>query len=88
MIIIIYNTIIKNTIITKQERVVEVNNTIIESVNSFETIKGLNIEDNIIYKFSKNYSKLLNIKKLFKYNNISITIMWKVSMPIISPILT
>ena len=61
MIIIIYNTIIKNTIITKQERVVEVNNTIIESVNSFETIKGLNIEDNIIYKFSKNYSKLLNI---------------------------
>lgn len=61
LIIIIYNTIIKNTIITKQERVVEVNNTIIESVNSFETIKGLNIEDNIIYKFSKNYSKLLNI---------------------------
>ena len=61
LIIIIYNTIIKNTIITKQERVVEVNNTIIESVNGFETIKGLNIEDNIIYKFSKNYSKLLNI---------------------------
>lgn len=61
LIIIIYNIIIKNTIITKQERVVEVNNTIIESVNGFETIKGLNIEDNIIYKFSKNYSKLLNI---------------------------
>ena len=61
LIIIIYNTIIKNAIITKQERVVEVNNTIIESVNGFETIKGLNIEDNIIYKFSKNYSKLLNI---------------------------
>lgn len=61
LIIIIYNTIIKNAIITKQERVVEVNNTIIESVNGFETIKGLNIEDNIIYRFSKNYSKLLNI---------------------------
>ena len=56
LIIIIYNTIIKNTIITKQERVVEVNNTIIESVNDFETIKGLNIEDNIIYKFTKRIS--------------------------------
>lgn len=71
LIIIVFNKVIKNTTITKQEKVVEVNNTIIESVNSFETIKGLNIEDNTIYKFSKKYSSLLNINYYTdKINNI------------------
>lgn len=36
-----------------------VNNDIIESTKSFETIKNLNIQDNIILKFEKDYNKLI-----------------------------
>ena len=74
LIIIIYNTIIKNTIITKQERVVEVNNTIIESVNGFETIKGLNIEDNItVSTYIKNHKQSKNIEIDFKNEGVYIS---------------
>ena len=59
-IIILFNRTIKTNTIINQENNVSINNLIIESVSAFETIKGLNIEDNIIFKFSKIYSKSLN----------------------------
>ena len=71
LIILIFNNYIKNIIIKRQEATATLNNTIIESVSIFETIKGLNIEDNIIYKFSKDYSSLLNITfDIDKLNNL------------------
>lgn len=71
LVILFFNNIIKRNTILNQENVALINNTILESISSFETVKGLNIEDNIIYKFSKVYSKTLN--SLFyseKVNNI------------------
>lgn len=71
LIALIFNNYIKNITIKRQEATAILNNTIIESVSTFETIKGLNIEDNIIYKFSKDYSSLLNITfDIDKLNNL------------------
>ncbi len=71
LIVLIFNNYIKNITIKRQEATAILNNTIIESVSTFETIKGLNIEDNIIYKFSKDYSSLLNITfNIDKLNNL------------------
>ena len=64
----------KNTVINQENNVL-INNTIIESVNSFETVKGLNIEDNMIFKFSKIYSKSLNnLYHSEKVNNVILII--------------
>jgi len=60
MIIMIFNKIIKGNTITNQENNVSINNLIIESISAFETVKGLSIEDNMIFKFSKLYSRALN----------------------------
>ncbi len=71
LLIIIFNKSIKNYTIKRQEKITKSNKTIIEAVSSFETIKGLNIEDIMIYKFSKDYSKLLNTTfQIEKLNNI------------------
>lgn len=71
LIVLVFNNYIKNITIKRQGATAILNNTIIESVNTFETIKGLNIEDNIIYKFSKDYSSLLNITfDIDKLNNL------------------
>lgn len=59
-IVIIFNKIVKKNTILNQENSAKINSQIIESVSNFETVKGLNIEDNIIFKFSKIYSKSLN----------------------------
>ena len=40
----------------------------VESVSGFETVKGINIESNIIDKFEKKYVNLL--KQVFKYENL------------------
>lgn len=60
LIIIIFNRIVKRNTILNQENNAYINNLIIESTSGYETIKGLNIEDNMIFKFSKLYSKALN----------------------------
>lgn len=60
IIIVMFNRVIKKNIILRQENNVCINNLIIESVSGFETVKGLNIEDNMIFKFSKLYSNVLN----------------------------
>lgn len=75
VIIMIFNKNVKKCTIVNQENSAKINNSIIESVNMFETIKGLNIESNMIFKFSKLYSTLLN--NLFyseKLNNIILII--------------
>ena len=60
MIIMIFNKVVKNNTILNQEDNSNINNLIIESISSFETVKGLSIEDNIILKFNKLYSSSLN----------------------------
>lgn len=60
IIIILFNRVVKRNTVLNQENTAYVNGLIIESVSQFETVKGLNIEDNMIFKFSKLYSKLLN----------------------------
>lgn len=71
LIIKIFNPIIRKINITIQENTEKINNIIIESVSSFETIKGLSLEDIIIYKFSEFYCKLQNtIYRHQKINNI------------------
>lgn len=60
IIIIIFNYPIKVLTRNLQEKSSLVNSFIVESINAYESIKGLNIEDNIILKFSKKYSYLLN----------------------------
>ena len=59
LIILIFNPIIKRINIKNQMNNELVNNDIIESTKSFETIKNLNIQDNIILKFEKDYNKLI-----------------------------
>lgn len=60
IIIIIFNYPIKILTRSLQENSSLVNSYIVESINAYESIKGLNIEDNIILNFSKKYSNLLN----------------------------
>lgn len=60
LIIIIFNRIVKRNTILNQANNASINNLIIESASGYETVKGLNIEDNVIFKFSKLYSKVLN----------------------------
>ena len=70
IIILIFNKTIKKYTIQSQKNIALINSAIVESVSSFETIKGLNIEDNMIYKFSQKYSKALNTHyNLEKLNN-------------------
>lgn len=70
IIILIFNKTIKKYTTQSQKNIALINSAIVESVSSFETIKGLNIEDNMIYKFSQNYSKALNTNyNLEKLNN-------------------
>lgn len=58
--IVVFNPIIKNIILRKQEDMAKINSLIIEDVSSFETVKGLNIEDNVIYDFDSVYNSFLN----------------------------
>lgn len=58
--IVVFNPIIKNITLRKQEDMAKINSLIIEDVSSFETVKGLNIEDNVIYDFDSVYNSFLN----------------------------
>ncbi len=60
LIVLIFNPIIKNITLRKQENMAKINGLIIENVSSFETVKGLNIEDNVIYDFDSVYNSFLN----------------------------
>lgn len=60
IIILVFNYPLNKCTKRLQEDTASVNSFIVESVSSFESIKGLNIEDNIILDFSKKYTSLLN----------------------------
>lgn len=73
LVIVCFNGTVKRNAILNLENSANVNNLIVESVSGFETVKGLNIEDNIIFRFGKIYSKLLNnLYYSDKINNIII----------------
>ncbi len=70
LVMMIANNFVKKLTNKLQEDSANLNNTIIESVSSFETVKGLNIEDNTIINFSNSYSRTLNTSyKLETINN-------------------
>ena len=60
VILFIFNPFIKSITKYVQEGNARVNSNIIECISSFETVKGLHIEDNILRKFSNVYSNYLN----------------------------
>ena len=61
LIIMLFGGIILNKLTKRfQEDNANLNNTIVETVSSFETIKGQNIEDNAILSFGRAYNKTLN----------------------------
>lgn len=55
LIILIFSPILKKINIRNQENSEVINTKIIEAVSSFETIKGLHIEDNTILNFENDY---------------------------------
>ena len=61
LIMVIFNYPIRKFTRLLQEDTALINSYIVESISAFESIKGLNIEDNIVLNFSKKYTNLLNI---------------------------
>ena len=71
VIVIVYNRILNDTILEAQIKKAEMNTVLIESINGFETIKGLNLYDYIKLKFENKYIKYLkNVIKIDSILNI------------------
>lgn len=71
IIVIAYNRILNDTILEAQIKKAEMNTVLIESINGFETIKGLNLYDYINLKFENKYIKYLkNVIKIDSILNI------------------
>ena len=71
IIVIAYNRILNDTILEAQIKKAEMNTVLIESINGFETIKGLNLYDYIRLKFENKYIKYLkNVIKIDSILNI------------------
>ncbi|MDD6388189.1 MAG: peptidase domain-containing ABC transporter [Bacilli bacterium] len=71
IIVIAYNRILNDTILEAQIKKAEMNTVLIESINGFETIKGLNLYDYIKLKFENKYIKYLkNVIKIDSILNI------------------
>lgn len=60
IILVIFSPFIKKYTIYNQENLAYVNNFIVENVNAFETVKGLNIESDVIFDFDRVYSKMMS----------------------------
>lgn len=60
VIMIGFSPVTKRMSIINQERTAEINGFIVENVSSFETVKGLNIEEDVIFDFDKMYSNMIN----------------------------
>ena len=69
LIIIMFRNPLKKNTEEIQEIKAETTSYMIESISGFETVKGINIENNVIIKFENKYVKF--IKKLFKYENLN-----------------
>ena len=71
IIVIVYNRILNDIILEAQIKKAEMNTVLIESINGFETIKGLNLYDYIKLKFENKYIKYLkNVIKIDSILNI------------------
>ena len=71
IIVIVYNRILNDAILEAQIKKAEMNTVLIESINGFETIKGLNLYDYIKLKFENKYIKYLkNVIKIDSILNI------------------
>ena len=71
VIVIAYNRILNDIILEAQIKKAEMNTVLIESINGFETIKGLNLYDYINLKFENKYIKYLkNVIKIDSILNI------------------
>ena len=71
IIVIVYNRILNDIILEAQIKKAEMNTVLIESINGFETIKGLNLYDYINLKFENKYIKYLkNVIKIDSILNI------------------
>lgn len=68
IIVIAYNRILNDAILEAQIKKAEMNTVLIESINGFESIKGLNLYDYIKLKFENKYIKYL--KNVIKIDNI------------------
>jgi len=60
ILFLLFKPYVKDITDVIQEDNAKVNSLLIESINGFETVKGLNIEDNIFKKISKLYTKSIN----------------------------
>lgn len=60
LVLLIYKDIIKNETNYLQEETAKVNSILVESINSYETIKGLNLETSFKNRINKNYLNLIN----------------------------
>lgn len=63
IIIIIYNKIIHKYVKESYNEASNVNSYLVETVNSIDTIKGLNIEEYVCNKLSIKYNRLINVNK-------------------------
>ena len=60
LVLLIYKDIIKNETNYLQEDNAKVNSLLVESINGYETIKGLNLENRFKNKINKNYLNMIN----------------------------
>lgn len=60
IVVILFNPIIKRCTLMNQINSSKINKLIIEDISSFETIKGLNIYDSVIFDFDRVYSESVN----------------------------
>lgn len=69
LIILIFKNPLRKNAEEIQELKANTTSYMIESISGFETVKGINIEKNIINNFENKYVKL--IKKIFKYESLN-----------------
>ena len=60
LVLLIYKDIIKNQTDELQEDNAKVNSLLVEAINGYETIKGLNLENSFKNKINKNYLNMIN----------------------------
>lgn len=66
LIILIFNRFLKRLININQENNAKVNSMLVEFINGFETVKGLNIENYISNKFEDLYTNSLEVSLLYE----------------------
>ena len=63
LVIMIYNKVINKHLLDSCQEASSVNTYLVETISSIDTIKGLNIEENVCNKLSSKYQKMINVNK-------------------------